>query len=71
MDIGAGIFLGWVVFLCGYLFIRNIWVYNQRMKMIDKDYKTYKKLPSYDAMMVGRGFWRWDIEYFIKLGEGK
>ena len=71
MHIGAAIFFGWVALLVVYLSIRNIWVYNQRIKMIDRDFNTYMRLPSYNAMMVGHGFWRWDIEYFIKLGDGR
>ncbi len=62
---------GYLIFLvvCVYFAIRNHWVYTQRLKLIDEDFDTYRKLPSYDAMMIGRGFWRWDIEYFIRLGE--
>ena len=68
----------WGLFMCGatlvacfYSLARNNWVLRKRLNLIDTDYHAYKKLPSYTQMLYGHGFWRWDIEYFIKLGEGK
>jgi len=43
---------------------RNNWVYCKRIAMIDKDFETYKKLESYNLMMLK--FWIWDINKFIK-----
>ena len=57
--------------VCVYSLIRNNWVLEQRITLIENDYQAYGKLPSYNAMLYGHGFWRWDIEYFIKLGDGK
>jgi hypothetical protein len=49
--------------LCAYMIIRNQWVYRNRLKLLNNDWDTYKKLPSYHAMM--RRFWIWDINKFI------
>lgn len=42
---------------------RNEWVYRVRSKMIDEDWATYQRLPTYDAMMSR--FWVWDVRAFL------
>jgi len=52
------------IFITVFIWIRNNWVYKNRIKLIDDDWEAYKKLPSYDQMMFK--FWVWDINKFIK-----
>jgi len=52
------------LFICFYALIRNQWVYDNRMKLLEEDYSTYKKLPSYSDMLEGHGFWQWDIRKY-------
>jgi len=56
-----------VVILCIFFLFRNNWVYRQWLKLIDEDFMVYMTLPSYESMLFGRGFWVWDINYFISL----
>lgn len=53
-----------ILFIAVFIEIRNKWVYKNRIKLIDDDWKAYKKLPSYNQMMFK--FWVWDINKFIK-----
>lgn len=54
-----------------YILVRNNWVYTQRIKLIDEDFCKYKQLPEYDEMLIGHGFWKWDINYYLKdLSDG-
>ncbi len=58
----------WIVciFACcvlALLSIRNQWVYNTCVDMIDEDYEKYKLLPSYNYMLYR--FWIWDVEVFL------
>jgi hypothetical protein len=43
---------------------RNIWVYNQRIKLIHTSFDTYDDYLSYNEMM--HKFWVWDIEKLKK-----
>ena len=47
---------------CGFMLIRNHWVFKNRCKLIDSDFVAYKKLPSYDYMFYR--FWIWDMKKF-------
>lgn len=51
-------------FIAIFILIRNEWVYKNRIKLINDDWESFKKLPSYDQMMFK--FWVWDINKFIK-----
>ena len=51
-------------FIAVFIWIRNKWVYKNRIKLINDDWESFKKLPSYDQMMFK--FWVWDINKFIK-----
>ena len=52
------------LFIVFFIWIRNIWVYKNRIKLIGDNWEAYKKLPSYDQMVFK--FWVWDINKFIK-----
>lgn len=45
------------------LLVRNEWVFNARMKMIEDDYAKYETLEKYEVMM--KKFWIWDVEKFV------
>lgn len=46
-------------------FVRNVWVYRKREKVLLRaGYFVYGILPSYNTMMLK--FWIWDINKFIK-----
>jgi hypothetical protein len=49
----CGIILLW----CGFMLIRNQWVYKTRMKWIDEDIERYRRAKGYDAMVYR--FWNW------------
>lgn len=51
--------------IVAYVNIRNQWVYEQRIRLVLKDMETYHKLPSYNHMLYGHGFWKWDINYYL------
>lgn len=53
-----------ILFIAVFIEIRNNWVYKNRIKLIDDDWKAYQKLPSYDQMMLR--FWVWNINKFIE-----
>lgn len=53
-----------ILFSFVYMFIRNQWVFSVRIKLIDEDHSTYKKLESYDTMMIR--FWIWNVKKFIR-----
>lgn len=53
-----------------YALARNEWVYKERIKLMYDNISLYEKLPSYDEMLYGHGFWRWDINYYLK-GKGR
>jgi hypothetical protein len=46
-----------------FLGIRNQWVFRQRRKLMESNFETFKKLPSYEKM-VWR-WWVWDIYKFL------
>lgn len=46
-----------------YILFRNEWVYNCRTFLLHSNYDTYKKLPSYDKMVLK--FWVWDVNKFL------
>ena len=48
------------------LLIRVQKVYEYRVHLIWNDFDTYRKLPSYDEMVLK--FWIWDFDKFIKEG---
>ena len=50
--------------ICAFGLYRNTWVCRERIKLIDKDYAKYKKLPSYETMLWGDKFWRFDINIY-------
>jgi len=58
--------------ICVYALIRNEWVCKKRIEILDRSvwngrcYAPYDYLPSYDEMLGGHGFWRWDIGYYIR-----
>jgi len=66
------ILLGAMVFNI-YLLIRNQQVFKFRQNLLNNDYETYGKLPSYNDMM--KKFWILDLYMFIpedkeKVNEG-
>jgi hypothetical protein len=50
---------------------RNHWVCKVRSEVLYSDggIEEYNTLPSYEKMLYGWGFWRWDVKYF--LGKNK
>lgn len=50
-----------LLLLCLLAEIRNNWVCNKSIELIYSDYDTFKRLPSYDAMLF-RYFYIWDIK---------
>lgn len=58
------LFLVIFLFIPVFIWIRNVWVYKNRIKLLRDDYETYQKLPSYHQMMFK--FWVWNINKFIK-----
>lgn len=52
---------------CIYMLIRNQWVFDNRIKILNRSHLEYSRLPSYDTML--NRFWVWDIEKF--KGEGQ
>jgi len=44
--------------------IRNNWVCKESIRLVRKDYESYKRLPSYHYMVLC--FWVWDINKFIR-----
>jgi hypothetical protein len=54
---------------CFFKMHRNNWVYKVRLKMIDDDYETYHRLPSYDYMCDC--WWIWDVKKFIDKKDPK
>lgn len=57
------ILIAWVI--CAVGFIRNLWVFNQRIYVLKKyGHYRWEKLPSYKIMMLK--LWIWDIRKFIK-----
>lgn len=60
-----------LLLFCGfYLLFRNYYVYHVRTYFIDKDWKYYHTLPSYDDMLFKYPFkWNYKKEYIktIKL----
>jgi hypothetical protein len=54
-----------MAFCAIFLLIRNEWVFRKRISVIENNYQSYKKLPSYDYMMWH--FWIWDIEKFKEV----
>jgi len=51
---------------CVMMFLRNQWVYRNRMKLILTP--DYERLPTYNEMM--RRWWVWDIKKFIAPPNG-
>ena len=52
--------------ICIYALKRNEWVLSQRLKALQGcDPSRYHRLPSYDRMLLGHGFWVWDVDYFL------
>lgn len=49
------------------LWIRNNWVFDQSIKLLDQDYAKYKQLPNYNTMICK--FWIWNIDKFIEEGK--
>lgn len=47
-----------------YMLVRNEWVYRERMRMIDRDFEQYLRLPRYEVMMWCR-WWVWRVEDFL------
>lgn len=52
-----------------FVVIRNNWVFNQRVAFFNnalrnKDMEAYKRLPSYNVMVLK--FWVWDVQKFLK-----
>jgi len=55
------------VVLLLYLMVRDKWVFKVHMFFVThKTLNEYEKLPSYDDMLRGHGFWRWDVNYFLR-----
>ncbi len=50
---------------CIFMLFRNHWVYKQRISLLSKDYHLYKRLPSYNHMMLT--FWIWNVKRYIKM----
>lgn len=48
--------------VCLYMFIRNHWVFRNRVRLIGTP--DYHRLPSYDYMMSR--WWVWNIKKFLK-----
>jgi hypothetical protein len=55
--------------ICLYAIRRNIWVFDERNKLIKNNTGLYKLLPPYKEMVEGHGFWHWNIEYYINKGK--
>lgn len=53
-----------IMLFCVFMIVRNIWVCEERVNLIDSDFISYKRLPSYDVML-GK-FWIWDVKKFLK-----
>ena len=49
---------------CGFMLVRNEWVYDQVTRLLWTDYETYKRLPDYKTIL--NRFWVWDINKFLK-----
>lgn len=49
---------------CYFLLLRNDWIYKELVNLIDSDFISYKRLPSYDVMLWK--IWVWDIKKFLK-----
>lgn len=45
---------------------RNNWVLRERLKMIKSNLDKYKMLPSYNEMLWGDKFWKFDINIYFK-----
>ena len=56
------ILYGLLAALFALMWIRNEWVYEARVKMINAGMDEYRRLPSYTRMMVI--FWVWDVRRF-------
>lgn len=67
MSLGILIVVGCIELgVLAYALRRTDWVFEQRMRLIDEDFNAYRRLPSYDKMLRGHGFWRWDINYYLR-----
>ena len=59
------------IILLFYILIRNEWVFRKRVEVLQessfdgKNLIPYDNLPSYEGMLWGHGFWRWDIKYYL------
>ena len=47
-----------------YVFFHNNHILDKRIEMLNHDYESYLKLPSFRYMT--KRFWIWDIKKFIK-----
>lgn len=54
--------------ICSYALYRNDWVLRTRLALLHNDMGLYAKLPDYFTMLEGHGFWRWDVNYYLKEG---
>lgn len=65
--------LEWFIWV--YIFIRNFWVCSRRSEILENSkwegfiHKPYDLLPSYNEMLIGHGFWIWDIKYYLPKEE--
>ena len=48
---------------CFFMMYRNNLVYNKRVYLLNKDYYKFKKLCSYDKMMIR--FWDFNVDNFV------
>lgn len=59
-----------VFFICSlvastYMLIRNMWVYEYRTNLIWSDFENYKKIPSYNDMML-KYWYKYNFDDFFK-----
>lgn len=47
--------------------IRGEWLYRVRVRLIDEDFATYQRLPSWRVMFWR--FWVWDVTAFLRGGD--
>ena len=58
-------FLTCSMITCIYLLIRNMWVYEYRTNLIWSDFDKYKKLPSYNDMVL-KYWYKYNFDDFLK-----
>ena len=56
---------------CIYALFRMRWASKQVIFLLLHDLDSYSVLPHEEIIAIGHGFWRWDIQYFVRYYKKK